>query len=111
VNTFIMSHGGASFADEFARVGASALGRMSGATPRGFGFPGSLAGTYRLRPASRGAIEATITPPRSLAGVYQATTHTYDYDFMDAGQTRFVRNSVVIPAGTTLMVVVNDVAQ
>lgn len=106
-----MSQGGEGFADEFARVGASALGRMSVETPYGFGFRSALAGDYRLRPVNCAALEPSMTAPRPLEGVYRATTHSYDYDFLDAGQTSFVRDGVVVPAGTTLLVVVNEAAQ
>jgi len=111
VNTFIVDHGGVSFSDEFARVGASALGGMGYAPPQGFGFRGALAGDYRLAPISCAVNEASMTAPRPLQGVYRATTHSYDYDFMDAGQTSFVRDDVVVPAGTTLLVVVNEAAR
>lgn len=106
VNTFITSHGGVSFADEFARLGATALSGMAWTTPYGFGFRGALAGNDHLWPVS--CAYSPVRPPRSLEGVYRATTHTYDHDFMDAAQTTFVRNNVVVPAGTTLMVVVNE---
>ncbi len=111
VNDFIIDKGGVNFADEFARVGATALGSMGLATPRGFGFRGALAGDYRLKPVSCAASEGSVPPPRSLGTTFGATTHTYDFDFMDAGQTSFVRSNVVVPAGTTLLVVVNEVPQ
>lgn len=108
---YIVSRGGAGFADEFARMGASTLGRMGWNTPVGFGFPAKSVGGFDLKPVGNGAFEAAVSPARDLGGVFRATEQTYDYDFMDAGQTSFVRNGVVIPAGVTLMVVVNEAPQ
>jgi len=34
--------------------------------------------------------------------------HTYSRSFVGAGQTTYTRNGIVVPAGTTLLVVVSE---
>lgn len=109
VDDFIKAQGGAGFADEFARLGVSLYAFVGGPSPRGFGFRGALVGPARLSPVAMPPVAPFVPPAQMSAGEwFKATSHTYSFTFMGAGQTRFVREDVVVPQGTTLMVVVNE---
>ncbi len=109
VDDFIKTQGGAGFADEFARLGVSLYAFVGGPSPRGFGFRGALVGPAHLRPVATPPVAPFVPPAAFSAGEwFKATSHTYSFTFMSAGQTRFVREDVVVPQGTTLMVVVNE---
>jgi PKD repeat protein len=110
VHDYIIRHGGLGFEDEFARMGASALGsfpRSSG--PLGFGFPGMLVDGSPLEPVGSTVLPGSqLDTPRALNGVFGATMHTYSREFIAAGQTTYTRNNVVVPAGTTLLLVIAE---
>ncbi len=106
----IRAGGGESLADEFARTGATVYGLLPvTGTPDKYGMPAKrISDTYSL-----GAIDlsayAAERPPRSrppLGTSFLATTQTYKIDTVPAGSTSYSRTGVVVPANTTLMVVI-----
>ncbi|HVP66227.1 MAG TPA: PKD domain-containing protein [Anaeromyxobacteraceae bacterium] len=108
LDALIAQQGGTGFADDFARYGASVFGLLPAVgIPWGFGFPETSAGRYVL-----GAIDVSVmvaTRPAvaaALPGGFTATTQTYVVDTVAAGQTKYARSGVEVPAQTTLLVVV-----
>lgn len=101
----IKASGGAGFSDEFARFGATVFGRFpaSGA-PEGYGYPATQAGVYQLQASDLSRL--TLARPAALASGYRATSHTFQRDTVAAGKTAYVRSNVVVPANTSLMVIV-----
>ena len=100
VNQYIVRHGGTSFEDDFARMGATTLGMMTGGQlPLGFGLPGMILDGIPLKPLGNYALESPFSePPADLGGNFGATTQSFLRDYMDAGQTTFRRDNVVVPA-------------
>jgi hypothetical protein len=109
VDKLISQNGGLGFADEFARMGASTFGGMPGGNlPLGFGLPGIVADGYFLGPYDSSVLRnpALSTPPLPLANGYLATSQTYQIDSIAAGKTQYQRNGVVVPANTTMILVI-----
>jgi PKD repeat protein len=105
----ILQNGGLGFADEFARMGASTFGGMPGGNlPLGFGLPGIVADGYFLGPYDSSVLRnpALSTPPVPLANGYLATSQTYQIDSIAADKTQYQRNGVVVPANTTMILVI-----
>jgi len=105
VDALIVSLGGPGFADDFERLGATVFGGVGRSEmPTGFGlFPIERAGVFF------DSLDQSITPfppPRPLTNGYLATLHTYRHDTIGAGQTVYKRDGVVVPAGTTLILVI-----
>jgi PKD repeat protein len=108
VDALIRQWGGNGMADEFSRLGASVFGGLDrGDFPSGFGFP-SIEREGFLLPSFTSA-EVRFPPaqisPRVITQ-FLATMHSYQLDFIAAGQTVYQRSGVVVPAGTTLMLVI-----
>jgi hypothetical protein len=77
--------------------------------PLGFGLPGMILENVPLRPVGYFQLESPLNPvPADLGGIFGATTQTFLRDYIDAGQTTFRRDNVVVPANTTLLVVVSE---
>jgi hypothetical protein len=110
VNDYILRHGGDGFDDEFARMGASTLGMMmTTQVPFGFGLSGMVVDNAPLEPIGFFQLEGPFTsPPADLGGTFGATTQTFLRDYIDPGQTTFRRDNVVVPANTTLLIVVSE---
>jgi PKD repeat protein len=109
MDKLITQNGGLGFADEFARMGASTFGGMPGGNlPFGFGLPGIVAEGYFLAPydASQMRNPALATPPVPLTNGFLATSHTYQIDTIAAGKTQYQRSGIVVPANTTMILVV-----
>jgi PKD repeat protein len=107
---YINRQDGTGFEDAFARVGASTLGMMIGTQlPLGFGLPGKIVENVPLKPIGYLQLEGPFNPtPTDLGGNFGATTQTFVRDYIDAGQTTFRRDNVVVPAHTTLVIVVSE---
>jgi PKD repeat protein len=104
LDSIIKSNGGTGYADDFARFGASIFARLpSTGQPLGYGYPAKTDGGYTL---SAFSLTNPLPAPAALASGYTATTHTYQTDTVAAGKTAYVRNGVVVPANTSLIVVV-----
>ena len=109
MDKLISQNGGLGFADEFARMGASTFGGMPGGNlPLGFGLPGIVADGYFLGPYDSSVLRnpALSTPPLPLTNGYLATSQTYQIDPIAAGKTQYQRNGVVVPANTTMILVI-----
>jgi hypothetical protein len=101
----IKANGGTSFSDEFSRFGATAFGQFPAVgTPAGYGYPSTVAGAYTLQ--AKDLSPLSLAAPASLTSGYTATSHTYQRDTIAAGKTSYVRNGVVVPANTSLMVII-----
>jgi hypothetical protein len=109
MDKLIQQNGGLDFADEFARMGASIFGGMPGGNlPLGFGLPGLVADGYFLAPYDASAIRnpTFLAPPAPLGNGFLATSHTYQIDAITAGKTQYQRSGIVVPAGTTMTLVI-----
>jgi Peptidase M30 len=105
LDALIKTNGGAGFAEDYARFGASVFARIAAtAQPAGYGFPSKTDGgyTYSAFDLSLRAAPAPVT----LAGGLPATTHIFQTDTVAAGKTSYARTGMVVPANTTLIVVV-----
>lgn len=101
----IKANGGAGFGDEFARFGATVFGLFpaSGA-PDGYGYPATKAGVYQLQSSDLSLLP--LARPAALASGYRATSHIFVRDTVAAGKTTYLRSNVVVPANTSLIVIV-----
>ena len=105
----IRASGGEGLADEFARVGASAYGLFPvTGTPDTYGMPArKISDTYSLGAIDLSAYAADRPLVATNLGTsFLATTQTYKIDSVPAGGTSYSRPGVVVPANTTLMVVI-----
>lgn len=101
----IKAHGGKGFSDEFARFGATVFGQFPATgTPAGYGYPSTVAGAYTLQ--AKDLSSSAIASAAALTSGYAATSHTYQRDIIAAGKSSYVRSGVVVPANTTLIVVI-----
>lgn len=108
LDTIIKARGGIGFADDFAHFGASIFATLPPPTgPSFYGYPAKTDGAYTL-PAIDVSAFASRRPATAatLSSGYTATTHTYQIDTVAAGKTSYVRSGVVVPANTTLLVVI-----
>jgi Peptidase M30/PKD domain len=113
VDAIIRAHGGAGFEDEFARVGATVFGMMPfGGVPIGFGYPPVDLEGYALPYADPSWVQSEIaqSPARQLKNGFLATSHTFQRDTVAAGQIRYQRTGIQVPAGTTVMLVIQNPA-
>jgi hypothetical protein len=103
MDNLIKNHGGPGFAMDFARFGASIFAGLPAAgMPTAYAYPATTDGGYSLAAINVSAAPATATALSS----FTATTHTYNKDVVASGYTSYVRTGVVVPANTTLIVVV-----
>ena len=101
----IKANKGAGFSDEFSRFGATVFGQLPAVgAPAGYGYPSVKAGGYALQANDLSA--SVPRPPAALASGYTATSQTYQRDTIAAGKTSYVRNGVLVPARTTLTLVI-----
>lgn len=109
VDQVIQALGGKGFADEFARLGVSLMTPLSAAeTPAGYGFPLVQEGKFTLI-AFDPATSSAAHQPNSLKSYeeFQRTSMSYISDAVPSGFTRYRRNGVRVPAGSTLSVVIH----
>jgi hypothetical protein len=104
----VRAGGGIGFADEFERMGASIFGLLpSTGTPEGYGYPEKVSGGYTLA-----SIDVTAHASRrkgtatALGEDFAATSHTYQVDAIPAGRGVYSRTGVVVPGGTSLLLVI-----
>lgn len=111
VEVAIKQLGGAGFEDDFARMGATTLGMMPfDSVPGGFGYPPVNLEDYTL-PYVDVAANQFFWPqirPKALTGGFLATTHTFEREAIASGQTGYHHTNIIIPAGTTLTLVILD---
>lgn len=108
MDALIVQRGGISFADELERMGATVYGGMGrGSVPDGFGLPSIVREGFVLDSLdSSPARNPAFVTPAPLSSGSLATSHVYHLDVIAAGQTMYKRDNVEIPAGATLIVVV-----
>ena len=104
----IKANGGISFADDFARFGASMFGTLPAVgAPAGYGFPGVSSLGYFLVPIDVSTMVSLLpVSPSSVASGFSATTHSYLRNTLAVGTSTYSRRNIVVPANTTLSVVV-----
>ena len=110
VDGLIRAGGGVGFADEFERVGASIFGVLPGTgTPEGFGYPMKVTGGYTLAAidVSTFAVNRKATAT-ALTVDFPAGSHTYRLDAIGAGQAVYSREGVVVPPGTSILLVIQQ---
>jgi hypothetical protein len=104
LDNLIKSHGGPGYAMDFARFGASIFaGLPATGMPTAYAYPAKSDGGYSLA-----AINVPTNAPATATALstYTATTHTYNKDTVASGHSSYIRTGVVVPANTTLIVVV-----
>jgi hypothetical protein len=104
LNELIQSHGGLGLADELARMGASVFSNAPGAAlPAGYGYPQTVSNGYTLSAID---LRSTLVGPPPTISSYTSMTQTQLTQTVGSGVTQYQRKEVVVPANTTLYVVV-----
>ena len=104
LNGVIKANGGDGFGDEFARFGTTLFGRFPAVgAPSGYGYPAKTAGSYSLQAKDLSLLP--LASPATPTSGYQATSHLFQRDTVSAGSS-YVRNGVVVPANTSLTVII-----
>jgi hypothetical protein len=107
VDSIIRARGGTGLEDEFARLGATLYGLLPvTGTPEGFGFPARTTSDLALKPIDVSAYALDRKAAKELDNGFQATSHTYLLDAVPAGSTTYSRTGVVVPPGSSLLVVI-----
>jgi hypothetical protein len=108
VDGLIRAAGGTGFADEFERVGASIFGLLPlTGTPEGFGYPQKVSGGYTLAAIDVSAYASSRKAIATAPGVdFGSGSHTYQLDTIATGQSVYSRTGVVVPAGTSILLVI-----
>ena len=113
LDQLIVAGGGTSFADEFARVGASIFGLLPPTgTPDGYGYPTRVSGSYTLAAIDVAAYAASRKAKATSLGLeFPAGSHTYQLDTVAAGRADYTRTGVVVPDGTSIILVIQQGAR
>jgi hypothetical protein len=108
IDGLVRAAGGSGFADEFERTGASIFGLLPpSGTPEGYGFPGTVTGDYTLDPIDVTAYASRRKSTGTALGEdFAATSHTYQVDTVPAGRGVYSRTGIVVPGGTSIMLVI-----
>jgi Peptidase M30 len=105
LDQMIRAQGGSGFRDELSRFGATVFSQLPAAgVPAGFGYPSVRAGAYTLQAKDLSAVG--LAAPKTPGAEFPATSHFYQRDGIPAGQSVYVRKGVVVPAGSSLMLVI-----
>lgn len=100
----IIQNGGKGIADELAKMGASIFSRSSLSTGlTGYGFPKTYTDNYVLQGID---LSKEYLAKPNIAFSYPSMSHVYLNDTIPNGSTRYIRQSVRIPAMTRLHVVI-----
>lgn len=106
-DALLKANGGYGFADEFARFGASTFaGLRAKNLPIGYGFPAIQTGDLALLPIDISKMLKNRPATGQYTNPFPATSHRYELISLPAGQTQWVKNNIVVPAKSILMVVV-----
>jgi hypothetical protein len=99
VNGLIVSNGGVGLADELARMGASLHSKLPAlGNPSGYGYPAVTSNGFSLSAIDTSTM--TLAAPNSVT-TYSSMSQTYLNETIAAGKTRYIRNGVHVPAGTS----------
>lgn len=105
LDQMIRAQGGSGFRDELSRFGATVFGQLPVAgSPAGFGYPDVRAGAYTLQAKDLSTVR--LGAPAALGADFPATSQFYQRDGISAGQSVYVRQGVLVPAGSSLMLVI-----
>jgi hypothetical protein len=104
LNNLIISSGGLGIKEDLAKMGASIFSKMPAtAIPAGYGFPARTDGTYNLQAIDLSLYSLAAASPVTT---YSSMSQTYFKELIATGKTRYIRNNVIVPADTTLQVVI-----
>ena len=104
LDSVLLNNGSFGIKEELTRMGATLYARMpAAATPAGYGYGAKSYGAYSLAGVDLTAF--TISSPISVS-TYNSMSQTYLNETIATGKTRYIRNNVVIPAGTNLQVTI-----
>jgi Peptidase M30 len=108
MDSLIKTNGGVGFADEFTRFGASMFGTLPAVgAPAGYGFPAVTSLGYTLMPIDVASMVSLLpASPSPLTGDFTPTTHSYVRGTLAAGVSTYSRRNIVVPANTSVSVVV-----
>jgi Peptidase M30 len=99
VNGLIASNGGVGLADELARMGASIHSKLPAlGNPSGYGYPAVTSNGFSLSAIDTSTM--MLAAPNSVTS-YSSMSQTYLNETIAAGKTRYIRNGVLVPAGTS----------
>lgn len=109
LDALIKANGGSGFAEDFAHFGAALFAPVSLplAIDR-YGLPSKTDGGYTLGAVDTTSFVAKLPAQPTPIGTtgFTATSHYYSVDSIAAGAVSYVRNNVIVPAGTTLLLVI-----
>jgi hypothetical protein len=104
LDSLIIANGGTGIKDAFSQFGATVHARLPAINmPAGFGYGARLDSGYTLQAIDLSAMP--LSAPAALSS-YQSMTQTYFNETITAGKTRYMRNSILVPAGTHLQVLI-----
>ena len=104
LDQLIVSYGGLGLADELARMGASVFSKAPGSgLPQGYGYPLTVSNGYTLSAIDLLNSSVGSTPTLST---YTAMTQTQSTQTVGAGVTQYQRKNVMVPANTSLYLVI-----
>ena len=107
VDSFANLNGGGTFSKEFARMGASVFSMLpSAGLPAQYGFPARTDGEYVFNAMNIQEWGDIRPSSGTRIGVYLLTTQTFIEDSVPIGIQNYSRKSVVVPARTSLTVIV-----
>ncbi|WP_169737788.1 M30 family zinc metallopeptidase [Curvibacter gracilis] len=109
LDALIKANGGSGLADDFAHFGAALFAPVPLTLAIAqYGLPSKTDGGYTL-----GAVDTTqfasklpSQPTPIGASGFSATSHYYSVDTIGTGAVSYVRNNVIVPAGSTLLLVI-----
>lgn len=108
-DALIKANGGSSFADEFAHFGAALFAPLplSSAIDH-YGLASKTDGGYTLGAIDTSQFASYLpTQPTPIGNSgFTATSHFYTVDTLATNASSYVRNQVIVPAGSTLLLVI-----
>jgi hypothetical protein len=100
----IINNGGFGVKEELTRLGATLYARLPATgNPTGYGFEAKSDGAYNLMAFDLTGLPIVTARPLTT---YPSMSQTYVNDTVATGKTRYIRNNVVVPAGTNVQVII-----
>lgn len=109
LDALIKANGGSGFGDDFAHFGAALFAPVSLASGIDrYGLPSKTDGSYTLGAVDTTLFTAKLPSQPTAIGTsgFTATSHYYSVDTLGAGAVSYLRNNVIVPAGSTLLLVI-----